>query len=80
MAQRQPASNRTELKFYVEMLVAVREQVAALKKQGRTADDTIAVMPTTEFNGTWGRFVVSPATFTRLVYAGVKSLIEPPQI
>ncbi len=67
----EPASNRAELKSYRDMLVAVREKVATLKKQGRTADDTAAARPTAEFDAKWGRFVVSPATFTKLVYAGV---------
>jgi glyoxylase-like metal-dependent hydrolase (beta-lactamase superfamily II) len=67
----EPASNKAELKNYRDMLVAVREKVADLKRQGRTADDTIAAKPTAAFDTKWARFVVSPATFTKLVYAGV---------
>ncbi|HEV2602579.1 MAG TPA: MBL fold metallo-hydrolase [Microvirga sp.] len=67
----EPASNKAELRRYRDMLVAVREEVATLKRQGRTADDVVAARPTAEFDEQWSRFVVSPATFTRLVYAGV---------
>jgi glyoxylase-like metal-dependent hydrolase (beta-lactamase superfamily II) len=67
----EPASNKAELKNYRDMLVAVREKVADLKRQGRTADDTVAAKPTAAFDTKWARFVVSPATFTKLVYAGV---------
>jgi hypothetical protein len=34
-------------------------------------DETVAAKPTAEFDPKWGRFVVAPATFTKLVYAGV---------
>ena len=67
----EPASNKAELRDYRDMLVAVREKVADLKRQGRTADDTVAAKPTAAFDTKWARFVVSPATFTKLVYAGV---------
>jgi glyoxylase-like metal-dependent hydrolase (beta-lactamase superfamily II) len=67
----EPASNKAELASYRDMLVAVREKVAALKQQGRTADETIAAAPTAEFDEKWARFVVTGANFTRLVYAGV---------
>ena len=67
----EPASNKAELTSYRDMLLAVREKVAELKQQGCTVDETIAAIPTAEFDAKWGRFVVSPANFTRLVYAGV---------
>ena len=67
----EPASNRAELVSYLEMLVAVREKIAALKGQGRTVEETIAAAPTADLDAKWGRFVVSPTTFTKLVYAGV---------
>jgi glyoxylase-like metal-dependent hydrolase (beta-lactamase superfamily II) len=66
-----PASNRSELAGYRDMLVAVREKVAALKRQGRTLEDTLAAKPTAAFDPTWGQGIVSPAWFTKLVYAGV---------
>jgi glyoxylase-like metal-dependent hydrolase (beta-lactamase superfamily II) len=66
-----PASSRSELKDYRDMLVATREKVAALKEQGRSPDETVAAKPTAAYDAKWGRFAVSPAVFTRLVYAGV---------
>jgi glyoxylase-like metal-dependent hydrolase (beta-lactamase superfamily II) len=66
-----PVSNKAELASYREMLVAVRDNVAKLKQQGRSVDDTIAAKPTTAFDAKWGQFVISPALFTRLVYEGV---------
>ncbi len=66
-----PVGGRSELKDYGDMLVAVREKVAALKGQGRSPDETVAAKPTAAFDARWGRFAVSPALFTKLVYAGV---------
>jgi glyoxylase-like metal-dependent hydrolase (beta-lactamase superfamily II) len=66
-----PVSNKAELASYREMLVAVRDNVAKLKQQGRSVDDAIASKPTAAFDAKWGQFVISPALFTRLVYEGV---------
>jgi glyoxylase-like metal-dependent hydrolase (beta-lactamase superfamily II) len=66
-----PASNKAELKRYRGMLIAVRERVAAIKRQGLSLDETMARRPTAEFDAKWGRFAVGPALFTKLVYAGV---------
>jgi hypothetical protein len=52
-------------------LVAIRDNVAKLKRQGRSLDDTIAAKPTATFDTKWGQFLITPALFTKLVYDGV---------
>jgi glyoxylase-like metal-dependent hydrolase (beta-lactamase superfamily II) len=66
-----PVSNRAELQEFRDMLVAIRENVAALKRQGRSRDEAVAAKPTAAFDAKWGNFVIDPGFFTRLVYAGV---------
>ena len=66
-----PVSNKAELKEFRDMLVAIRENVAKLKKQGRSRDETVAAKPTAAFDAKWGQFVINPGFFTRLVYEGV---------
>jgi glyoxylase-like metal-dependent hydrolase (beta-lactamase superfamily II) len=66
-----PVSNRAELQDFRDMLVAIRENVAKLKRQGRTRDETVAAKPTAAFDARWGNFVIDPGFFTRLVYEGV---------
>jgi glyoxylase-like metal-dependent hydrolase (beta-lactamase superfamily II) len=66
-----PVSNKAELEDYHAMLVGVRENVARLKKQGRTLDETIAARPTAAYDAKWGQFVIDPAFFTKLAYADV---------
>ncbi len=67
----QPVSNRSELQDFRDMLVGIRENVAALKKQGRSLDETVAAKPTAAYDAKWGQFVIGPAFFTKLVYEGV---------
>ena len=43
------------------MLIAIRENVAKLKKQGRSRDETVAAKPTAAFDAKWGNFVIDPA-------------------
>ena len=66
-----PVSNRAELREFRDMLVAVRDSVAALKKQGRSRDETVAAKPTAAFDARFGASVIDPGFFTRLVYEGV---------
>ena len=67
----QPVSNKSELQEFRDMLVAIRDNVATLKKEGRSRDETVAAKPTAAFDAKWGNFVVDPGYFTRLVYEGV---------
>ena len=64
-------SNKSELTEYRDVLVAIRDNVAKLKQQGRSLEDAIAAKPTATFDAKWGHFVITPGFFTRLVYRGV---------
>jgi glyoxylase-like metal-dependent hydrolase (beta-lactamase superfamily II) len=67
----QPVSNKSELKEFRDMLVGVRENVATLKRQGRTRHEIVAAKPTAPYDAKFGAFVIDPGFFTRLVYEGV---------
>jgi glyoxylase-like metal-dependent hydrolase (beta-lactamase superfamily II) len=66
-----PVSNKAELKEFRDMLAAIRDNVAKLKKAGKTRDETVAAKPSAAYDAKWGQFVIDPGFFTRLVYAGV---------
>jgi glyoxylase-like metal-dependent hydrolase (beta-lactamase superfamily II) len=66
-----PVADRAGLSEYYEMLVTIRENVAKLKKQGMSLAETIAAKPTVAYDAKWGQFLMTPAIFTQLVYAGV---------
>ena len=67
----QPISNRAQLQDFRDMLVGIRENVATLKRQGRSLDDIVTAKPTAPYDEKWGNFVIGPALFTKLVYEGV---------
>ncbi|WP_084582879.1 MBL fold metallo-hydrolase [Sphingomonas azotifigens] len=66
-----PLGTRADLIAYRDMLVTIRTNVAALKKQGKTLEEAIAARPTAAFDAKWGQMIISPALFTTLVYRGV---------
>jgi glyoxylase-like metal-dependent hydrolase (beta-lactamase superfamily II) len=66
-----PMATRSQLIEFRNMLVSVRDKVAALKRQGQSLDEVIAAKPTAAFDEKWGHFVIDPAHFTGLVYAGL---------
>jgi len=63
--------NKADLQEFRDMLVSIREKVAALKEAGRSLAQTIATKPTAAFDEKWGKFVITPDAFTELVYQGV---------
>jgi glyoxylase-like metal-dependent hydrolase (beta-lactamase superfamily II) len=67
----QPVGTRAQLQEFRDMLVDIRTNVAALKRQGRTLEEIIIARPTAVHDAKWGQFVISPALFTKLVYEGV---------
>ena len=66
-----PVSNKAELKEWRDMLVAVRDNVANLKRQGKSRDETVDAKPTAAFDAKYGQFVIDGGYFTRIVYEGV---------
>ncbi|MBD9388598.1 MBL fold metallo-hydrolase [Agrobacterium sp. AGB01] len=66
-----PQGTLDELKHYHEMLATIRDDVARSKSAGRSVEETIALKPTEAFDDQWGKAIISPAFFTRLVYKGV---------
>ena len=50
-----PVSSRGELSAFRDMLVAIRENVAKLRQQGRSLDETVAAKPTAAFDAKWGQ-------------------------
>jgi glyoxylase-like metal-dependent hydrolase (beta-lactamase superfamily II) len=66
-----PIGNKSQLIEFRDMLVVIRERVAALKRQGKSRDEIVAAKPTSDYDTKWGGFVINGDFFTKLVYAGV---------
>jgi glyoxylase-like metal-dependent hydrolase (beta-lactamase superfamily II) len=63
-----PIGNKTQLTEFRDMLVDSRDNVAKLKKEGKSLDETIAAKPTAAYDEKWGK---KPAAFIGYVYQGV---------
>jgi len=66
-----PVANKASLTAFRDMLSTIRNNVAALKKQGKSLSETIAARPTAAYDAKWGQFLITPAFFVTLVYSGV---------
>ena len=66
-----PIGNKDQLIEFHEMLLAARDKVSTLKKQGRSMEEVIAARPTAAYDAKWGGYVIDGQTFTKLVYKGV---------
>jgi glyoxylase-like metal-dependent hydrolase (beta-lactamase superfamily II) len=53
-----------------DMLVTIHDRVAALKKEGKSLDETIAAKPTAAYDSKWAGSFITGNVFTKLVYAG----------
>jgi glyoxylase-like metal-dependent hydrolase (beta-lactamase superfamily II) len=62
---------RAQLIEFRDMLVTVRNNVAALKSQGKSLEEIIAAKPTAAFDAKWGNFVFNGSQFTKMVYDGL---------
>lgn len=66
-----PVGDKAQLSEFRDMLTTVRQRVAELKGQGKSLSDVIAAKPTRDFDHKFGHFLMAPADFTGLVFAGV---------
>jgi len=64
-------SSKADLILFRDVLVGIRDKVAAFKKQGRSLDEIIASKPGARTDEKWGKSFISPSAFIGLVYKGV---------
>jgi glyoxylase-like metal-dependent hydrolase (beta-lactamase superfamily II) len=66
-----PAGDLKSQTAFRDMLVTIRDRVAALKDKGMTLEQAQAAAPTKDHDAIWGRSIISGKLFTALVYRGV---------
>jgi glyoxylase-like metal-dependent hydrolase (beta-lactamase superfamily II) len=64
-------AGKPELAQYRDMLVTIRDRVAALKKEGKSLEQVIAEKPTAAYDGKWATSFITGEVFAKLVYTGV---------
>ena len=62
---------KADLVLFRDVLVEIRDKVAALKKQGRSLPEVIAAKPGARYDAEWGKLFQNPSDFVALVYQGV---------
>jgi glyoxylase-like metal-dependent hydrolase (beta-lactamase superfamily II) len=64
-------STKADLILFRDVLVDIRDKVAALKKQGRSLPEIVAAKPGAGTDQEWGQSFIDGAGFVTLVYQGV---------
>ena len=63
-----PLSKRSDLEAYRDVLVAVRDRVAALIAEGKDEQAAVAAKPSAEFDAAWGGGFIKPDEFVAIVH------------
>lgn len=66
-----PVGGKTEMIKYRDVLVDIRDRIAALKGEGKSVNEVVAAKPTAAYDAEWGWPFISGEFFTKLVYKGV---------
>ena len=66
-----PIGGKSGLVQYRDLLVTVRDRVAALKGEGKSLNEIVAAKPTAAYDAKWGTGFVNGEFFTKLIYKGV---------
>lgn len=62
---------KADLVLFRDVLIEIREKVAALKKQGKSLEEVVAAKPSARTDEEWGQSFMNPSRFLALVYQGV---------
>jgi len=63
--------NKADLVLFRDVLVEIRDEVAALNKQGKSLPEVVAAKPGARYDAVWGNLFQNPNDFVALVYQGV---------
>jgi cyclase len=63
-----PLGNKADLTKYRDMVVTARDRVQKLKSGGKTAQEAAATKPLADFDGIWGKGMLSSDLFIQVIY------------
>ena len=63
-----PLGNKADLIKYRDMVVTARDRVQKLKSEGKTAQEAAATKPLADFDGIWGKGMLSSDLFIQVIY------------
>ena len=67
-----PLATKADLQAYRDMLAQVRDRVAKLKAEGKTAEQIVAAKPTADLDEKWGGGFMEPDNWVGLVIESMK--------
>ena len=67
-----PVATKADLQAFRDMLAQVRDRVAKLKAEGKTAEQIVAAKPTADLDEKWGGGFMEPDNWVGLVYESMK--------
>jgi cyclase len=67
-----PVASRADLEAFRDMLAKVRDRLAKLMGEGKTAEEVIAAKPTADLDEKWGGGFMKPDAWVGLVYESMK--------
>ncbi|MCZ6463534.1 MAG: MBL fold metallo-hydrolase [Proteobacteria bacterium] len=73
-----PLADRADLASYRDMLVRVRDRVAAARAEGRDEAAVVAARPSADLDEEWSRGFVKPDDFVRTVYRSLAATRTDP--
>ncbi|HEY4646609.1 MAG TPA: MBL fold metallo-hydrolase [Steroidobacteraceae bacterium] len=71
-----PLGTATDLKAFRDMLIALRDNVAKLIREGKTLEEAIAATPTKDLDPVWGDGFLKPEQVVQMVYLDLKRTVK----
>jgi glyoxylase-like metal-dependent hydrolase (beta-lactamase superfamily II) len=67
-----PLATKADLQAFRDMLAEVRDRVAKLKSEGKSAEEVVAAKPTADLDEKWGGGFMEPDVWVGLVYQSME--------
>jgi cyclase len=71
-----PLATPKDLKAFRDMLATLRDNVAKLIKEGKSADEVVAAQPSKDLDPVWGKGFLKPEQFVRIVYSDLSRTVK----
>ena len=71
-----PLASPKDLKAFRDMLKKLRDNVAALIKEGKTLEQAVAAAPTKDLDAVWGKGFLKPEQVVQMVYMDLQRTVK----